>query len=95
MSREEKFKEVLLGPPHCNLGKNKISDEFIQHVAALLKKNKIIKIKALKSAVADSNIDDIAKTISEATESYLLDVRENIHYFKIPNQEINIKTYII
>ncbi len=75
MSFQDKFKKVLLGPPHCNLGKNKITDEFIQHVSALLKKNKIIKIKALKSAVTDSDIDGIAKELSEATESNLLDVR--------------------
>ena len=67
--------KVLLSEPHAILGKNGITNEFINHVSKLLKRYKIIKIKALKSVVNKSNIKLIASQISEATNSYLLDVR--------------------
>jgi len=74
---QEDFKKVRLSRPHCILGKNfqNKSDEFIKHVEKLLKRYKIIKIKALKSIATKSNIKEFATKISEATESYLLDLR--------------------
>ena len=75
MDYQGKFKKVLLSQPHCILGKKGITEEFIGHVANLLKKYKIIKIKALRSVANRSNIKMIAKLISEKTDSYLLDIR--------------------
>jgi len=75
MDYQGKFKKVLISPPHCILGKKGITEEFIDHVAKLLKKYKIIKIKALKSVANRSNIKIIANLISEKTDSYLLDIR--------------------
>ncbi len=72
---QQNYKKVLRGQPHCMIGKNGITNEFINHVINLLKRYKIIKIKALKSVVNKSNIKLIASQISEATNSYLLDVR--------------------
>lgn len=72
------FKEILLGEPHCILGKKSssgITEEFINHVVSLLKRYKIIKVKALKSAANRSNIKDIATQVSERSHSYLLDLR--------------------
>ncbi|MFX1316536.1 MAG: YhbY family RNA-binding protein, partial [Promethearchaeota archaeon] len=74
----EEFKRVLLSDPHCILGKKGISEEFIQYIHQLLRKNKIIKIKALRSIANKSNINELAKIIVEKTNSYLLDVRGNI-----------------
>jgi RNA-binding protein YhbY len=75
MDYKIKFKEVLLASPHCNLGKKGITDEFLDHVSKLLKRYKIIKIKALKAVATKSNIQQIAKEISELTDSRVLDVR--------------------
>ena len=75
MDYQNKFKEVLLASPHCNLGKKGITDEFLDHVSKLLKRYKIIKIKALKTIATKSNIQQIAKEISELTGSRVLDVR--------------------
>jgi len=75
MDYQNKFKEVLLASPHCNLGKKGITDEFLDHVSKLLKRYKIIKIKALKAVATKSNIQQIAKEISELTGSRVLDVR--------------------
>ena len=78
MVYQKKFKTVLLSQPHCTLGKRGITDEFITHVNQLLKKYKIVKIKALKSIANKNNIREIANQISNLTNSYLLDVRGKI-----------------
>ena len=75
MDYQEQYKKVLLSAPHCILGKKGITNEFIEHVAKLLKRNKIIKIKALKTIGTKENITLLAKTISESTSSEILDIR--------------------
>lgn len=75
MDYREEFKKVLLSRAHCNLGKNGITDNFIDNVNRLLKQNKIIKIKVLKSIAERSDISNLAKIISKMTNSYILDIR--------------------
>lgn len=75
MSSSQEFKKILLSDPNAILGKKGITDEFINHLNNLLRRYKIIKIKALKTVANKSNIKDIAKTVADATESHLLDVR--------------------
>lgn len=75
MDYQNEYKRALISQPHCILGKKGISEEFITHVSKLLKKYKIIKIKVLKSAISQSNIKDLAKQISNETNSHLIDVR--------------------
>ncbi|UCC21020.1 MAG: YhbY family RNA-binding protein [Promethearchaeota archaeon] len=78
MSYQKEFKKALLSQPHCILGKHGLSNEFISHVTKLLKRYKIIKIKALKSVATKSNIKEMAHKISKLTNSYLLDIRGRI-----------------
>ncbi len=78
MSYQKEFKKALLSQPHCILGKHGVSDEFISHVAKLLKRYKIIKVKALKSVATKSNIKELAQKISKLTNSYLVDIRGKI-----------------
>ena len=75
MDYQDEYKRALISPPHCNLGKKGISEEFITHVSKLLKKYKVIKIKVLKSGISKSNIKDLAKQISTETNSHIIDVR--------------------
>lgn len=75
MDYTEVFKEVLMKEPHCILGKKGITEEFINHATSLLKRYKVIKIKALKSVANKSNIKAIATQISELTDSHLIDLR--------------------
>ena len=90
MPYTEDFKKVLLTEPHAILGKNGITDEFIAHIEKLLKRYKIIKIKALKTVATKSNIREIANQITETTASFLLDVRGKT--FIISKQRVNKKT---
>ena len=78
MDYKEEFKKTQLSQPHCILGKNGISTEFIRHVTRLLKRYRIVKIKALKTVASKSNIKAIASEISKLTDSHLIDVRGRI-----------------
>lgn len=75
MDYREEFKKVLLSRAHCILGKNGITDDFLDHVTKLLKKYKILKIKALKSIANKSTIKSLAVEISKSTNSHILDIR--------------------
>ena len=75
MDYQKEFKNVLLSKPNCILGKNGITEKFIDHVNKLLKRYKVIKIKALKSVARKSNIKTLAHKISQLSNSYLIDVR--------------------
>ena len=75
MGYTQEFKRILLSDPNAILGKKGITDEFISHINKLLKRYKIIKIKALKTVANKSNINEIAKSVAATTGSYLLDVR--------------------
>ena len=75
MGYTQEFKNILLSDPHAILGKKGITDQFIDHTNKLLKRYKVIKIKALKSVANKSNIKEIANKVANLTESYLIDVR--------------------
>jgi RNA-binding protein YhbY len=75
MDYQEQYKKALLSAPHCILGKKGITKEFIEHVASLLKRYKIIKVKALKTIGTKQNIKVLANNISESTNSKILDIR--------------------
>ena len=75
MGYSEEFKQVLLNDPHCILGKKGITNEYIDYLNKLLRRYKIIKIKALSSIATKLNIKELASKIAEKTNSHLLDVR--------------------
>jgi RNA-binding protein YhbY len=83
MSYQNEFKKVLLSSPHATLGKKGLTDEFLAHIQQLLKRNKIIKIKLLKSIANKSNITNFANQIAQATNSYVLDVRGKMIIFSV------------
>jgi RNA-binding protein YhbY len=72
------YQKDSLKEPHCILGKNGITDEFINHAIKLLNNFKIIKIKALKSIAKKDNIKEIANEIAEKTNSFLIDLRGRV-----------------
>ena len=75
MVYSEEYKRVLLGKPHCILGKEGIKEDFIEYVKKILKAHKIIKIKALKSITVKYPIKLLAMEISQATDTNILDIR--------------------
>lgn len=87
MDFEKEFKKTLNSSPHCILGKKGISETFLEHVYLLLKRYKIIKVKALKTAANKSNIKEIAIEVSKLTNSYLIDVRGRIFILSLKKFE--------
>ncbi len=85
MSYQREFKKTLLSHPHCILGKQGVSDEFISHVVKLLKRFKVIKVKALRSIAKKSNIKELAQKISKLTNSYIIDIRGKIFILSLEN----------
>jgi RNA-binding protein YhbY len=75
LSHQNEFKKVLLSSPHAICGKRGLTDDFLNHVKQLLKRYKTIKIKVLKSIATKANIAKFADQLSQATNSYVLDVR--------------------
>ena len=63
MDYQKEFKNALSSQPDCILGKNGITSEFVSHVNKLLKRYKVIKIKALRSVATKSNIKELANKI--------------------------------
>jgi len=93
MDYREEYKRVLLSRPHCILGKNGITNDFITHVASLLKRYKIIKIKALRSIATKSNITALSEKISKLTNSNVLDLRgKQIILSKFPFNKKELKS---
>ncbi|MFX1239225.1 MAG: YhbY family RNA-binding protein [Promethearchaeota archaeon] len=75
MGYQDNFKKVLLGESHIILGKNGATSEVVEYVSRLLKRYKIIKIKALRSIANKYDIKEIASQVTNKTDSYLLDLR--------------------
>ena len=89
MDYQKEFKKTLLSKPNCILGRQGLTDEFIKHVAKLLKRYKIIKVKALKSITMSLNINELANKLSRLTSSHLLDVRGKIFILSLQDIKKN------
>lgn len=75
MDYTQKYKEILLGNPSLIMGKKGINEGLLHHISELLKQQKIVKIKMLKTALHGQKKEKIAQKVAEKTNSYLLDLR--------------------
>jgi len=60
--------------PTIWIGKEGLSQHLVQHVESQLKARELVKLKLQKSALATSHLENVAKEISAATDSTLIDV---------------------
>ena len=56
-----------------NIGKEGLTETVIEEVKRQLRQKKLIKIKMMQALAQQSNKDEIAKQLAEATESLLVD----------------------
>lgn len=90
MNLRNKYFDVLHSKALVNIGKTRITSKgLINHISKMLKKEKILKIHALKSALAEIEIKDLAELVKNKTNSFLLDVRG--HTFIISKYDIKKK----
>jgi len=74
---KEKIKERITGKVDVQLGKNGLTDAFINEVKTRLEKHGVVKIRVLKSfrKTYSDDIDAIAREIAERTNSRVYEVR--------------------
>lgn len=61
--------------PVIQLGKNGVSDSFIAELKSQLKKNKVVKVKMLKSSRGEADGREIPKEVAAKLRAELVDVR--------------------
>ena len=61
--------------PLLNIGKNGVSDSLIEELLRQLKRNKLVKVKILKSALEDMDRKAIAGELAKRTGSQLVEIK--------------------
>jgi len=61
--------------PTVWIGKSGVSEEILKEIGKQLDKNKMVKAKFLKSALAEGEAKQLAQRIADQTESSLVEVR--------------------
>ena len=61
--------------PLLNIGKNGVTDSVIEELLRQLKRNKLVKVKILKSALEDMDRKAIAGELAKRTGSQLVEIR--------------------
>lgn len=61
--------------PLLNIGKNGITDSLVDELLAQLKRDKLVKVKILKSALSDTDRKTIAHELSNRCGAQLVEVR--------------------
>ena len=62
--------------PTVRVGKDGLSENLYEEITAQLKNRRLIKVKVLRNA--DSETDEVAAQIAEATNSVVVDVRGGV-----------------
>jgi RNA-binding protein len=63
--------------PALNIGKSGISDSLIDELQGQLKRNKLVKVKILRTALIDMDRSSIAETLAGRTGARLVEVKGN------------------
>lgn len=61
--------------PIFQVGKNGVTDNFIEQINDVLEKRELLKISVLQNCLEDK--EDIAKEVSEATDSHVVSIIGN------------------
>ncbi len=75
-ARKELMRRALEISPTVHVGKDGLKDSLYEEITAQLKKLRLIKIKVLSNAESDTQ--EIAEAIAEATSSQIVDVRGSV-----------------
>lgn len=75
-AKKELMRRALEINPTVHIGKDGLKDSLYEEIKAQIKKNRLIKIKVLSNA--ESETEDVAQQIAEATGSIVVDVRGGV-----------------
>lgn len=60
-----------------HVGKAGLSDAFLEELEGMLKRDRLVKVRLLRSVRAGSDRETIAEELAEATGSFLVETRGN------------------
>lgn len=63
--------------PIIHVGKSGITDALVEELKKQIKANHLVKVKLLKSALYDKDINEVAQQLAEVTRSDLIEIRGN------------------
>lgn len=76
---KKKYSELIIEmrsePATLILGKKGLTEEFIEEVKRQLKRKRVIKIRTLRSLLAEQSMDELARAIAIKANSQLLEIR--------------------
>ncbi|MCS3923523.1 YhbY family RNA-binding protein [Methanosalsum natronophilum] len=61
--------------PSLNIGKKGLDEQVIEELKKTIKKDRLVKVKVLKTALEDKDIETISNEITEKTSSTLIEIR--------------------
>jgi len=61
--------------PVINIGKNGITDAVIEELKKQIKANRLVKVRMLKSAASEGDIQTFAQQLAETTKTTLVEVK--------------------
>jgi RNA-binding protein len=75
--KKEKLNKIKVASAQIIIGKNGLTEDALENIKKRLKKDKILKVKLLKTApeFAEMNRKEFADTIARNTNANLLEVR--------------------
>ncbi len=68
-------REMVDEMPTIRIGKGGLSEHMIQEILGQLKKDEIVKVRMLESALRSNGRESLAKRAAEATAAMLVEVR--------------------
>jgi RNA-binding protein len=74
-------RQLAEGKPSIWIGKGGLSPEILKEITKQLDKNKMVKIKILKTALQDNKAEQIALEIASKTCSVLVEVKGHMLMF--------------
>lgn len=74
-TRQKTKRRLSVEKPTVQIGKSGVTPHIIAEIDRQLKEKKPVKVKILQTALGELKTQEIAKIISQETESALLDVR--------------------
>ncbi len=71
-------REMACEKPTLWVGKSGVTQEVVGEVKKQLRKNEVVKVKALKNALEETTMEAIAKDLVDNTGAELIETRGNI-----------------
>ena len=72
----DKRKEALTGKPQVRIGRYGVTDGLIEEVKKRLRKDKVVKVKVLKSFLRSGiKMEEVAEEVASRTRSEIIDLR--------------------